>query len=163
MDSPYGNSSYIQIFCEKLLRFLDFFALLRKLILRHFCSSGGRGGILDTPLHNGRAVVSLSNSKRRRRVRNSAFAFRYFGSRCSAVNTFGFSLACEPLASSFSDLFFILIDKTLDVLSMNFQTTIESTLNCLNNICCISIDTHWYRRLQIMAFLYNRSFDISNR
>lgn len=95
---------------EKLLRFLDFFAVLRKLNLRYFCSSGGSGGILEAPLHSGRAVVSLSNSKRRRRVKNSAFAFRYFGSRCNAVNTFGLSFDPELLASNFSDLSPILIE-----------------------------------------------------
>lgn len=57
--------------------------------------------MLDGPLHSGRAVVSLSNSKRRRLVKNSAFAFRYFGSRCNAVKTF-----CAPLDFGSFDSFF---------------------------------------------------------
>lgn len=92
---------------EKLLRFLDFFEFVRKLGWWHFCSSGGKGnGTLVLCLHSGRVVVNLSNSKRRRLVRNSALAFRYFGSRHNAVKTFGFT--DEPLASiPFSGFFSI--------------------------------------------------------
>lgn len=98
----------------EILRFLDFLVFRRVLDWLHFCSPDGRDdiGSLDAALHIGRVVDNLSNSKRRRLVKNSAFAFRYFGSRHSAVKSFGFSDDPDaPLATSFafSDCFFSIL------------------------------------------------------
>lgn len=118
---------------SNILRFLDFFVFVRKLDWWHFCSSGGRRNSLEAAaaLHSGRVVVNLSNSKRRRLVKNSAFAFRYFGSRHKAVKTFGLSddgPGAEPLTSFFFSGFFAIF---LPIGNIFTRKPILLSRNCL--------------------------------